>query len=149
MRSLKEQVKKHYVSKIVLTFHCLNKLFSWSQNFCSCLAFSLEFQNFSRSLEQFFLTVGQNNFGNKIPFPHLLNSFGDFLVIWIENCTYTYSPITWILYFLTVWSRRFYLKLPAHKMFSIPLSIFSLHYFEGMNIFIRKFYRKWQFYCNV
>ena len=24
---------------------------------------------FSRSLEQFFLTVGQNNFGNKIPFP--------------------------------------------------------------------------------
>ena len=32
------------------------------------MAFSLEFQNFfSRSLEQFFLTVGQNNFGNKIP----------------------------------------------------------------------------------
>ena len=26
------------------------------------------FQNFSRSLEQFFLTVGQNNFGNKILF---------------------------------------------------------------------------------
>ena len=32
-----------------------------------CLAFSLEFQSFSRSLEYFFLTVGQNNFGNKIP----------------------------------------------------------------------------------
>ena len=29
-------------------------------------AFSLEY-SFSRSLEQFFLTVGQNNFGNKIP----------------------------------------------------------------------------------
>ena len=26
------------------------------------------FKGFSRSLEQFFLTVGQNNFGNKIPF---------------------------------------------------------------------------------
>ena len=25
-------------------------------------------QSFSRSLEHFFLTVGQNNFGNKIPF---------------------------------------------------------------------------------
>ena len=25
------------------------------------------FKNFSRSLEQFFHTVGQNNFGNKIP----------------------------------------------------------------------------------
>ena len=27
------------------------------------------FKSFSRSLEQFFLAVGQNNFGNKIPFP--------------------------------------------------------------------------------
>ena len=26
------------------------------------------FKSFSRSLEQFFLTVGLNNFGNKIPF---------------------------------------------------------------------------------
>ena len=25
-------------------------------------------KSFSRSLEQFFLTIGQNNFGNKIPF---------------------------------------------------------------------------------
>ena len=31
--------------------------------FCKFLAF----KSFSRSLEQFFLTVGQNNFGNKIP----------------------------------------------------------------------------------
>ena len=29
---------------------------------------SKKFQSFSRSLEQFILTVGQNNFGNKIPF---------------------------------------------------------------------------------
>ena len=27
----------------------------------------MNFKSFSRSLEQFFLTVGQNNFGNKIP----------------------------------------------------------------------------------
>ena len=32
------------------------------------MAFSLEFQKFFSTLEQFFLTVGQNNFGNKIPF---------------------------------------------------------------------------------
>ena len=38
------------------------------------IAFCLELQKFSRSLEQFLLTVGQNNFGNKIPF------FGAFLV---------------------------------------------------------------------
>ena len=30
------------------------------------------FKNFSRSLEQLFLTVGQNNFGKKIPFLHIL-----------------------------------------------------------------------------
>ena len=28
---------------------------------------ALNFKSFSRSLEQFFLTVGQNNLGNKIP----------------------------------------------------------------------------------
>ena len=28
------------------------------------------FKFFLRSLEEFFLTVGQNNFGNKIPFPN-------------------------------------------------------------------------------
>ena len=31
------------------------------------------FKSFSRSLEQFFLTVGQNNFDNKIPFLKFLN----------------------------------------------------------------------------
>ena len=117
--------------KIVLFFHCLNKLFKWSQNFCKFLTFKLEFQkffsitrtiysncerseqflvkfiysekakkfswglalvhfqkywllsdvnfffnfrpldsnfkSFSRSQEQFFLTIDQNNFGNRIP----------------------------------------------------------------------------------
>ena len=37
---------------------------------CTILTFPSvsNFKSFSRSLEQFFLTVGQNNFGNKIPF---------------------------------------------------------------------------------
>ena len=35
---------------------------------------------FSRSLEQFFLTVGQNNFGNKIPvFPLKINLQNNFI----------------------------------------------------------------------
>ena len=41
-----EQVKKYSVSKNVLTFHCLNKLVKWTQNFCKVSAFSLEFQKF-------------------------------------------------------------------------------------------------------
>ena len=43
-------------------------------------------KSFSRSLEQFFLTVGQNNFGNKIPF--LTNLFMLF-----KSCYY-YSRAT-------------------------------------------------------
>ena len=47
----------------LLTFSDLN----FFSNFRS--AFSPKFKSFSRSLEHFFLTVGQINFGNKIPFP--------------------------------------------------------------------------------
>ena len=36
-------------------------------------------KSFSRSLEQFFLTVGQNNFGNKIPFPLILTFLFGFI----------------------------------------------------------------------
>ena len=56
------------ICKTHLSVHCLNELFYWSQIFCKFSAFSLVFQKVSRSLEQFFLTVGQNNFGNKISF---------------------------------------------------------------------------------
>ena len=59
-------IKKHSVSKFVLTFHCLNKLFYWFQRFCKFLVFSLEFQIFFSITRRFFLTVGQNNFGKKI-----------------------------------------------------------------------------------
>ena len=50
MRNLQEQVKKAF---------CYQKLFNAS---------ALNFKNFSESLKKNFLTVGQNNFGNKIPF---------------------------------------------------------------------------------
>ena len=55
--------------EIVLTFHCLNKLFKWSQKICKFSNFNLEFQKFFSTIRTiFFLTVGQNNFGNKISF---------------------------------------------------------------------------------
>ena len=61
LRNLLQEVKKHSV----LTFQCSNNFFRWSQNFWKISA--LNFKSFYRSQEQFFLTVGQNNFGNKIP----------------------------------------------------------------------------------
>ena len=54
--------------KIVLTLDCLNKLFQWSQKICNSRPSASNFKSFFRSLEQLFLTVGQSNFGNKIPF---------------------------------------------------------------------------------
>ena len=54
MRNLQEQVKKAFC------YHL--KIFANSPPSAS------NFKSFSRSLEQFFLTVGQNNFGNKIPY---------------------------------------------------------------------------------
>ena len=38
------KLKKHLVSKIVLTCDCLNKLFQWTQKVCKFSAFSFEFQ---------------------------------------------------------------------------------------------------------
>ena len=38
------------------------------KNFANSRPSASNFETFSRSLEQFFLPVGQNNFGNKIPF---------------------------------------------------------------------------------
>ena len=65
IRNLQEQVKKAI---------CYQKLFwpftVWTN--CSTNANSQpsasDFKFFSQSLEQFFLTLGQNNLGNKIPF---------------------------------------------------------------------------------
>ena len=47
----------------------LPKLFRLFTVWTNCSSDLKIFVNFSRSLEHFFLTVGQNNFGNKIPFP--------------------------------------------------------------------------------
>ena len=45
------------------------------------------FKSFSRSLEQFFLTVGQNNFGNKIPLQLWLQKYFGPIVCYIgEIC---------------------------------------------------------------
>ena len=76
MRNLREQVKKVF---------CCQKLFWPFTVWINCSRDLKKNSNCriskdrSRSLEQFLLTVGQNNFGNKIPFPsfflHFLSLF--------------------------------------------------------------------------
>ena len=71
MRNLQEQVKKAFclLPKFFLTFHCLKKIVLVILKILQILGLQPQISKvFSRSLELFFLTVGQNNFGNKIPF---------------------------------------------------------------------------------
>ena len=44
----------------------------WSQKICKFSALASNFKSLSRSLEHFFLTVGQKSFGNKIPYIYFL-----------------------------------------------------------------------------
>ena len=57
----------HSISNIGLTFQCLLNCSTDLKNFANSQTSASNVKSFSRSLEQFFLTVGQNNFGNKIP----------------------------------------------------------------------------------
>ena len=62
-RNLQEQVKKTLCyQKLLWPFTVLFIVISKNLQILG-----LQPRSFSRSLEQFFLTVGQNNFGNKIP----------------------------------------------------------------------------------
>ena len=69
MRNLQEQVKKAFCYckffwPFTVWINCSNDL----KKFANSRPSALNFKSFSRSLEQSFLTVGQNNIGNKIPF---------------------------------------------------------------------------------
>ena len=82
LRNLQEQVKKAF---------CYQKLFWPFTVWINCSSDFKVFENyqpsasnfkcFSRSLEQFFLTVSQNNFGNKIPL-FFKDSFSSCAFIW-------------------------------------------------------------------
>ena len=67
LRNLPEQVEKTFCFQklfwpLTVWINCSSDL----KNFENSRPSASNFKSFSRSLEQFFLTVGQNNFGNKI-----------------------------------------------------------------------------------
>ena len=69
IRNLQEHVKKTFCYQnlfwpFTVWINCSGDL----KIFVNSRPSASNFKSFSRSLEQFFLTVGQNNFGNKIPF---------------------------------------------------------------------------------
>ena len=69
LRNLQEQVKKEFChQKLVWPFTVWINCSSDLKIFENSRSSALNFKSFSRSLELFFLTVDQNNFGNIIPF---------------------------------------------------------------------------------
>ena len=73
MRNLQEQVKKAFCyQKLFWPFTVWINCCSDLKNFADSRPSASNFKRFSQSLEQFFLKVGQNNFGNKIPFANLV-----------------------------------------------------------------------------
>ena len=69
LRNLQEQVKKAFCyQKLFWPFTAWINCSSDLKNFANSWPSASNFKSFSWSLEQFFLTVGQNNFGNKIQF---------------------------------------------------------------------------------
>ena len=83
MRNLQEQVKKAFCyQKMVWPFSVRINCSSDLKNFANCRPSASNFNFFSQSLEHIFLTVGQNNFSNKIPF--LLLDYGIFSLFWFQ-----------------------------------------------------------------
>ena len=78
MRNLQEQVKKAFCyQKLFWPFTVWINCSSDLKNFANSRPSASNFKSFSQSLEQFFLTVGQNNFGNKIPYFFMQLHFHD------------------------------------------------------------------------
>ena len=94
MRNLQEQVKKAFCcQKLFWPFTVWINCSSDLKNFANSRPSASNFKSFSQSLKQFFLTVGQNNFGNKIQF-----FFSDFkLLIHQGNCHSKYGVAKSIL----------------------------------------------------
>jgi hypothetical protein len=93
MRNLQEQVKKTFCyQKLFCPFtvwmNCSNDL----KNFANSQPSALNFKSFPQPLEQFFLTVCQNNFGNKI-WLFVLSKIKNMICIEITRTIYSNSGI--------------------------------------------------------
>ena len=74
------------------------------------------YKSFSRSVEQFFLTVGQNNFGNKIPFLYSLT-------YWIPGLLAQYKTSKEMNSRIATLSSCIFNTLPSTKLNSIIFSV--------------------------
>ena len=123
MRNLQEQVKKALCyQELFWTFTIWINCSSELKNFANSQPSALNFKSFSRSLEQFFLTVVQNNFGNKIPFKPF--NWRLLLVIWHVAILRIFCA-----FFFRLRRRKWRSLLWSASMCSwqIPMRLWSLH----------------------
>ena len=104
LRNLQEQVKKAFCyQKLFWPFTVWINCSSDLKNFENSWPSASNFKSFSQLLEQFFLTVGQNNFGNKIPFLIGPTKLSSFRCPWISM--HLLSRDTYLIYwiFILLW----------------------------------------------
>ena len=128
IRNLQEQVKKalcyqKFFWPFTVWINCSSDL----KNIASSRPSASNFKSFSRSLEHFFLTVGRNNFGNKIPLSkerckntRIWLQAEPFqqtkpCVNWVHNMMWSQSRYTVLQYmaFFTVWAARAVIKISS------------------------------------
>ena len=100
MRNLQEQVKKAFCYQklfwpLTVWINCSSDLKIFANSWTS----ASNFKSFSQSTEQFFLAVGRNNFGNKVPFltvrlKNTFNSIGLHLGNWLTEILGYFSLIS-------------------------------------------------------
>ena len=100
MRNLKEQVNKAFgFQKLFRFFTVWVNCFIYLKYFANSWTSASNFKSFSQSTEQFFLAVGRNNFGNKVPFltvrlKNTFNSIGLHFGNWLTEILGYFSLIS-------------------------------------------------------
>ena len=110
----RNKLKKHsmYYPKLFWPFTVPINCSSDLKKFAISQPSASNFKSLSWSLEHFFLTVGQNNFGNKIPFAHFVRKF-----FWIDVkiCIWQiWSKLTVKVISCLV---HYYLRIPVWKLY--------------------------------
>ena len=129
LRNLQEQVKKAFCyQKLFWPFTVWINCSSDHKIFANSRPSASNFKSFSRSIEQFFLIVGQNNFGKKIPF-FLKSRLHD-------HMTFIFRPLFVKLSFLIIIQSDLILMGHEKKLFfeaNVPSSHFWILCTLGLN----------------
>ena len=139
MRNLQEQVKKaSCYQKLFWPFTVWMNCSSDLKKILNYEPSSSNFKSFSRSQEQFFLTVSQNNFGNKIPCSYMYKVIFSWSLIrnlypgeeWVSKAFCCWNnlgsfAILQLIFILAKYQYTFSIVFLSHLFLMILIFIFS------------------------